>query len=181
MEYQQRQYTKNKFGRYAEIGTGKTLVDYLKEERFDAKEEMMNNLRQLFPEKPEEEEYWKQMTPDEIRELSRSEFVTIGSHGYYHNRMDKLSLDEASKEMADSKNYLQHLIGKEIKAFAFPYGNYSRDMVKEAKKLGFTQLLAMDFSYPEDENDDSMRERLTVNPFLSTNNQMYATIAGRYE
>ena len=73
------------------------------------------------------------------------------------------------------------MIGKEIKAFAFPYGNYSRDMVKEAKKLGFTQLLAMDFSYPEDENDDSMRERLTVNPFLSTNNQMYATIAGRYE
>jgi peptidoglycan/xylan/chitin deacetylase (PgdA/CDA1 family) len=181
LDYQQRQYSKNKDGRYTERGTGKTLVEYLKEERFDAKAEMMNNLRQLFPEKPDEEEYWKQMTPDEIRELSRSQFVTIGSHGYYHNRMDKLSLDDMSKEMADSKNYLQHLIDREIKAFAFPYGNYSRDMVEEAKKLGFTQLLAMDFFYPEDKDDDSMRERFTVNPFLSANNQMYATIAARYE
>jgi hypothetical protein len=73
------------------------------------------------------------------------------------------------------------LIDREIKAFAFPYGNYSRDMVEEARKLGFTQLLAMDFFYPEDKDDDSMRERFTVNPFLSANNQMYATIAARYE
>jgi peptidoglycan/xylan/chitin deacetylase (PgdA/CDA1 family) len=179
--YQDKEYVKNKFGRYAESGSGRTLVDYLKEKGFEAKAEMIKSLGQLFPHKPENEEYWKQMTQEEIRTLASSPNVTIGSHGFYHNRMDMLPLAEASKEMKDSKNYLEELSGKEVKSFAFPYGNYSRELVAEAKKVGFSQLLAMDFFYDEDLQDDSMRERLTVNPFISVNNQMYATITGNYE
>jgi hypothetical protein len=39
----------------------------------------------------------------------------------------------------------------------------------------------MDFHSEEDRRDRAMRERFTVNPFLSPVNQMHATIAGSYD
>ncbi len=39
----------------------------------------------------------------------------------------------------------------------------------------------MDFHFDEDRTDPQMKERFTVNPFISTTNQMYATITRSYE
>jgi peptidoglycan/xylan/chitin deacetylase (PgdA/CDA1 family) len=120
------------------------------------------------------------MDETEIRSLSECRFVTIGSHGYFHNRMDNLRVGEAVEELKQSRRYLENLTGKKIDAFAFPYGNYSRILAEEAKNAGYTKLLAMDFHYPEDEHDPALLERFTVNPFISPNNQMYATITRSY-
>jgi peptidoglycan/xylan/chitin deacetylase (PgdA/CDA1 family) len=172
-------YRKDHYGRYA--SNGRTLADILKEYGFGKKKEMMEKLQYLFPHNKEEEDYWLQMTREEIQALSASPFVTIGSHGYYHNRMDKISIDAAIEEMRRSRTFLEEITGKKIKAFAFPYGNYSRRLVEEARKLGYEQLLTMDFHFPEDANDSGLRERLTVNPFISANNQLHASITGQYE
>ena len=173
-------FRKDKFGRYASIQSGTTLVDHLKEDGFEGKEAMMKELKHLFPSGKQEEDYWLQMTADEIRTLAASAFTTVGSHGYFHNSMDKLPIQEAVEEMRASRNYLESVTGKEITAFAFPYGNYSRRMIEEAKKLGYDKFLAMDFFYPEDKHDPSLRERFTVNPFISVNNQMHAIVTGKY-
>jgi len=39
----------------------------------------------------------------------------------------------------------------------------------------------MDFQSEEDQQDRAMRERFTVNPFLSPVNQMHATITRSYD
>ena len=57
---------------------------------------------------------------------------------------------------------------KKINALAFPYGNYSREIVEEAKKVGYDQLLHVDFQFAEDKTDTSMRERMIVNPYISS-------------
>ena len=181
LSYENNQFRKDKFGRYASVKTGITLVDYLKENGFSKKKEMMQQLKPLFKPGNLEDDYWLQMTEDEIKRLSTSKFVTIGSHGYFHNRMDKLTIESATEEMQASKQFLEGITGKEITSFAFPYGNYSRSIVEVAKDIGYKQLLAMDFFYPEDSNDPSLRERLTVNPFISVNNQMHAVVTGQYE
>ena len=181
LAYDNMEFHKDRFGRYATPDAGITLVDHLKKNGFEQKAEMMRQLKDLFQKNNGEEDYWMQMTEDEIRSLSASPFATIGSHGYYHNRMDNLPIPAAIEEMQESKRYLEGLAGKKINALAFPYGNYSRTVVEEAKKIGYSQLLAMDFHYPEDEHDPSLRERFTVNPFISVNNQMHATVTGKYE
>lgn len=181
LTYDNMEFHKDRFGRYATTDTGTTLVDHLKRNGFEQKKEMMHQLHDLFPRNPGEEDYWMQMTEDEIRLLSSSHFATIGSHGYYHNKMDSLSIPAAVEEMQESKRYLENLTGKKIDALAFPYGNYSRTLVEEARKLGYSQMLAMDFHHPGDELDHSLRERFTVNPFISVNNQMHATVTGKYE
>ncbi len=181
LTYDNIQFGKDQSGRYAAKVTGITLVEYLKENGFERKEEMMKQLHQFFPTSRDEEDFWMQMSEAEIRTLASSGLATIGSHGYYHNRMDNLTIPAAVEEMEDSRKYLEELTGKKINALAFPYGNYSRKLVEEAKKIGYNQLLAMDFFYPEDKHDPSLRERFTVNPFISVNNQMHATVVGRYE
>ena len=82
---------------------------------------------------------------------------------------------------AYTKQWLQNITGKEITAIAFPYGAYSKDVLAEAKSAGFKQLLATDFIFPEDYANDAMRERFTVNPFISVSNQMIAIIKGKYD
>jgi peptidoglycan/xylan/chitin deacetylase (PgdA/CDA1 family) len=180
LTYDKIEYRKDKLGRYASAEDGVTLVEHLKENGFEKKKRMMELLKDRFPFKREDEDYWKQMDENEIRSLSGCRFVTIGSHGYFHNRMDNLQIGEAVEELKQSRRYLENLTGKKIDAFAFPYGNYSRILVEEAKNAGYTKLLAMDFHYPEDEHDPALRERFTVNPFISPNNQMYATITRSY-
>jgi peptidoglycan/xylan/chitin deacetylase (PgdA/CDA1 family) len=107
--------------------------------------------------------------------------VTIGSHSYYHNDLAKVSVDCLKKDMAQSKEYLQNITGKEVEALAFPYGSYTKEVVKAATSAGYKQLLATEFLSPDDANEITLRERLTINPFISNINQLYANIRGNYK
>lgn len=181
--FQDRVYQKKRFKRYVSVKDSVDLKELLRSGGFDIKREMMKTLYSLVPFKQnkQDEEYWQQMTEAEISQLSASPWVTVGSHGYFHNDLSRINQTDAEKEMADGKKYLERLTGKEIRSIAFPYGAYTPTVVESAKKIGFSQLLATDFLSEEDRTDTSMRERFTINPFVSVNCQMIANIKGHYE
>lgn len=182
LKYGGQDYAKNKWNKYISLATGKSLNDHIREGGFEAKEEMIEKLSGLVPyhENKMEEDYWLQMTTEEIRLLSQSKLATIGAHGYYHNDLAKIPVSDALAEMSESKRFLENIIGQDVKAMAFPYGTYTRDVVAAAKSAGYSQLLAMDYFFPEDASDTTMRERFTVNPFISPTNQMFANVLGKY-
>lgn len=175
-------FHKDRYGQYVSVPEGETLKGILRMEGFGKKAELMKLFEHLLPVKSKisEEDYWLQMTPEEIKKLSSSPLATVGCHGYYHNDLSKVSTDEARFEIIRSKQYLENITQKFIEALAFPYGAYSQNVVSEAKSAGFKKLLAMDFLFPDDYSDPTMRERFTVNPYISVNNQMLATINGKY-
>ena len=177
------QFYKDKHNRYISKQNGKSLRDLLQATDFYKKAELMHCLEPIisFRNKTKEEDYWLQMSENEIRLLSALPLATIGCHGYYHNDLSQLPGNSAKDEIVFSKQYLEKITGKEINALAFPYGNYSRNLVAEAKSAGFTKLLTTDFRFPEDYSDTEMRERLTINPYITFNNQMITIIKGRYE
>jgi len=181
--YEGEPYRKGQFNRYISAISGISLNEKLRSCDFREKAEMMNLLYPLAPFKTKkaDEDYWLQMTKEQIAELASSPFAGIGAHGYYHNDLTSLSIFNAAKELSLSKQYLEGIIKKTVRSFAFPYGAYNADVVEAAKKAEFTQLLAMDFLSPADVNDPVMRERFTVNPFISVNNQMYAIIMRSYD
>jgi peptidoglycan/xylan/chitin deacetylase (PgdA/CDA1 family) len=168
---------KNRNGKYISPD-GRHLNDLLRAEDFENKAEIVKLLG-LYKSKANND-YWLQMTEKEIEILSKSKWTTIGSHGYYHNDFAKISAASAKEELTRSKNFLEKIIGKEVKALAFPYGSYSKEAVNQAKIAGFTQLLATEFIFSEDRNDAMFRERLTINPFISNINQLHANINGNY-
>lgn len=182
IEYKKEKFRKGAFNFYVSETTGLRLVETLRSAGFDEKADMMKALYPLVPfrEKMEEEEYWRQMTESQIRELSDSEWATIGSHGFYHNDLGRISVADAEKELTGSKAFLENLTGKKIKAIAFPYGTYSQAAVAAAERAGYSQLLALTFHFPEDQSNPAMRERFIVNPFISVDNQMLATIKRSY-
>ena len=181
--YKDEPYYKGRFDKYISTKTGISLVEKLRSVGFEEKAEMMELLYPLLTFKMDkrQDDYWLQMTVDQITALSSSPFANIGAHGYYHNDLAKINIADAANESKFSKQYLEDLTGQPINSFAFPYGAYNDEVIAAAKQAGYQQLLATDFHSVTESEDRMMRERFTVNPFISPNNQMYATITRRYE
>ena len=177
--FKREEFVKDGDRKYVSSLTGKRLADILRSTGFEDKAEMIALLGSF--NKNVEADYWLQMTVDQIKALSASKWATIGNHSYYHNDLAQIPVSLVREDISRSKQFLENITGKEIKALAFPYGSYTREAAEEAKNAGFTQLLATEFLFPEDANDTTFRERFTINPFISNVNQLHANITGNYK
>jgi peptidoglycan/xylan/chitin deacetylase (PgdA/CDA1 family) len=68
--------------------------------------------------------------------------VEFGSHGMTHPAMTRLTGDELRRELTDSKRVLEQVTGREVRAVAYPFGDYD-DRVRAAAAdagyaIGFT-------------------------------------------
>ena len=63
------------------------------------------------------------MTAGQIREMSEAGFE-IGSHTLTHAHLTDLSEESLRRELVDSRHRLEDLIGKDVPAFSYPYGEY---------------------------------------------------------
>ena len=172
------EFEKDHTKKYISLKHNKTLNEVLRGTGFEEKAELIAMFADLRIKV--DSDYWLQMTSEQIRTLSKNKWVTIGSHGYYHNDLAKVNAATLKKELHLSKNYLQDITGKEIRSVAFPYGSYSQQAVSEAKAEGYSQILATDFHFDEDRQDETMSERLIINPFISNINQIHANLRGNY-
>ena len=181
LTFKDQTYHKNNNRHYVDA-EGISLNIKLRQRGFCEKAELMRLLDKLCPFRKNGQhlDYWLQMTAEQIKQMAASPYVTVGSHGYYHNDLAGITTAEAAKELVQSKQYLESVTGKAVNSIAFPYGSYSQAVVNAAKACGYTQLLATDYNQPGDGADAAMRERLTINPFISTPNQMYANVRGTY-
>jgi peptidoglycan/xylan/chitin deacetylase (PgdA/CDA1 family) len=178
--FEGQRYYRDKLNRYVGERTGKALRDVLQVASFEKKLAMMRQLAICPITKQQQSDYWLQMEEDEIRHLAASPLVTVGCHGYFHNDLAALSTPDLRNELSKAKQFIERATQKSINSIAFPYGSYSSETIAEAKQAGFTRLLAADFLSQKDHADMTMRERLTVNPYISVNNQIIAIINGKY-
>lgn len=177
--FQNEEFLKNASKKYISASGKKSLNDVLRSTGFESKVEMI----QLFDKFKQqvEKDYWLQMTPAEIKTLSASKWITVGSHSYYHNDLAKISGAALQEDLAMSKKYLEDVTGKEVLSIAFPYGSYSKEAISKAKTAGYSQLLATEALCSDDVNETTLKERFTINPFISNINQMHANIRGNYK
>ena len=61
------------------------------------------------------------LSPAELRSLVALGFE-VGAHGVRHARLDRLSVTEAEREIAESGRFLADALGREVTVFAYPYG-----------------------------------------------------------
>ena len=125
-------------------------------------------------------EYWKLMTDLQISKASESKFIEIGSHGYYHNNLGNLSINEAKDEIIKSKNYLNMITQKEIISMGYPDGSYSRETIDFCSKIGFkTQVAAEGFLFEEDKSDERILDREGIYCNGGINTQIYTALKKR--
>jgi peptidoglycan/xylan/chitin deacetylase (PgdA/CDA1 family) len=119
-------------------------------------------------------EFWELMNEKEIIETSRSKWITIGSHGYYHNNIGKLPTEIMKEEILTSKNYLENLIQKPINSIAYPDGSYSIESKKYCNEIGINYQLATDnYLFQEDVSDKNILKRSGIYDVGHYNNQLF--------
>lgn len=125
-------------------------------------------------------DYWKPLSNNEIRLLDKSPYATIGSHGFFHNNLDRIPYQEACNALSNSKSYLENLLQRSVNSIAYPDGAYTEQILDFAKKIGFSQQFATDFRYEKDTERPELFERMGINPFIHHKHQAYATTKGKY-
>lgn len=76
------------------------------------------------------------LTEDEIRSLDQQGFE-IGSHCQTHQNLRKISFKEAQKELKESKDWLEKILGKKVHTICFPIGGIDRDLVQYSQEIGY--------------------------------------------
>lgn len=133
-----------------------------------------------FEEAAELRDYWEQLSLRDIRQLAASPLAEIGAHGYWHNNLAALPFEDACQELRECKRFLEAASGRRISALSYPDGSYSPELVDIATKLGFERQLAVNFRSPTDAGIPVLRARLTINPYISLENQLIAIQSGKY-
>lgn len=70
------------------------------------------------------------------------ELVTFGSHTVNHNNLRQLDHKRALFEIRESKKMLESMLKREIKYFAFPYGNYNSKQIQYCYEVGYKQIFS---------------------------------------
>ena len=115
------------------------------------------------------------MTKAMIKEMAASPYVTIADHTRRHPRLTRLSVSARDAQIAGSKSDLEALIGKPVKAFAYPYGDWNNQVAKEVSADGYDLAFGIRLG---SEHDASSRWQLRRIPV--TNGWDMASICERF-
>lgn len=102
------------------------------------------------PKNPEE----KFILMDNKEILEMQEYgIEFGGHTLTHPMLAKLDLEDARREIIESRKILNKKLGKEMNCFAYPYGNLNEEVKKIVKEVGYKFAVATDsgdISYSKD-------------------------------
>jgi len=79
----------------------------------------------------------------QLREISKSEFVSIGSHSVNHRKFSSLSDRQAEEELVHSKKHLEKLLKTRVETFSFPHGSYHMKHIDLARRAGYRHVFTI--------------------------------------
>lgn len=88
---------------------------------------------------PASEPWLKMLTWTQVREMQDSGVIEFGSHTMRHRNLAQIPLDEVRWELVESKKRLEDTLGREMVAFAYPYGAgaYKPEVRAAAREAGY--------------------------------------------
>lgn len=81
-----------------------------------------------------------------LQTLSKSKLCTLGTHSINHKHLSTLSPQEQRVELADSKAYLEDIIGKKVIDFSYPFGDFNdsaRNIASEIYEIITTSRIGL--------------------------------------
>ncbi|MBO7628762.1 MAG: polysaccharide deacetylase family protein [Bacteroidales bacterium] len=76
-----------------------------------------------------------------LHALDADPLCTIGAHTISHTRLDTLSPEEQTREIVQSRQELEALLGHPIRHFSYPHGDYNADTLKIINDCHFVSSL----------------------------------------
>ncbi len=146
-----------------DVNTGEHLVDLVKKMGVIERDVLLERICSEFCIKDKlvkiPSEIWALMQEKDIRKLSFSPYVEIGSHGYLHYNYNYIQLVDTQQDMIKSKQILENTLGKEINMIAYPDGGYDNNVKEKAFETGYINQLAVNYMNEADMFDKNILNR----------------------
>ncbi|MCR5444417.1 MAG: polysaccharide deacetylase family protein [Bacteroidales bacterium] len=81
------------------------------------------------------------ISTESLKVLDADPLCTIGAHTISHPKLDTLSLEEQKKEIEQSHQELESLLGHPIHHFSYPHGAYNADTLSIINQQAFRSVL----------------------------------------
>lgn len=78
------------------------------------------------------------MTAEMLRSLPKN--VTVGSHTLTHPNLLKLRSPEAAREIGESRQRLEQMLGHPVTLFSFPFGEFDDSTVRQCFEAGYERV-----------------------------------------
>jgi peptidoglycan/xylan/chitin deacetylase (PgdA/CDA1 family) len=76
----------------------------------------------------------------EIREMQRGG-ITFGSHTQSHRALTRIPLEDAARELADSRKILESLVGRSVTSLCYPFAKQNHAIRNLARKTGYNSAV----------------------------------------
>ncbi len=107
------------------------------------------------------------MTSRQLRELT-SQGMSVGSHTMTHPFLPQLSIADAHRELSESKQRLEDMLGQEILDLALPGGHGNRRVIELAHDCGYRSVATCRVGFFRTGDDPMQLPRIEVRRGLST-------------
>jgi peptidoglycan/xylan/chitin deacetylase (PgdA/CDA1 family) len=102
------------------------------------------------------------LDPSTLKELASIRGVTIGAHGDRHRHLTKIPYEESKYELENSKKYLEDLLGMEVAAVAYPYGDINQSVRDLVESIGYKFGATCRFDINKSHTDQLMLNRSVI-------------------
>jgi len=103
------------------------------------------------------------MTWDQIKELSKENFVEIGNHSHSHEYLVDENKDLIKEDIEKSILIFKDKLGKNSNFFSYPFGEYSLEFKNIIKSLGFKYALGQHSGVMDDTKNYYEFPRFPIN------------------
>jgi len=75
------------------------------------------------------------LNKEQVKNMSKESLCTFGVHAYHHAQMRRMTETELLYNTRDAKLVLEDITGKPIRHFAYPFGGFDENYIREFKSV----------------------------------------------
>ena len=83
------------------------------------------------------------VTLKQLKEIVESKYVEIGAHTLDHAYLKGMSKQSATRQIQQSKQGLEKLLGIDVKTFAYPFGAFDEQAIELVKQASFSAAVSV--------------------------------------
>ena len=122
------------------------------------------------------------MTKEQIIEMSKSGLITIGSHALHGEHLPTITdEEELRREIYDSKQRLEVLLGKPVNCFSYPIGGFNKKIREMVIDAGYTCAVTTSPGLDYPNNDPYAIKRVRISESSSNIFVFWFESSGMYK
>jgi peptidoglycan/xylan/chitin deacetylase (PgdA/CDA1 family) len=85
------------------------------------------------------------MTAEQLYELGNDPLFTVGGHTVDHPYLTRCYPQQVRRQVWENKTWLEHITGRTCNLFAYPLGDFDRDILEQCRQFKFQQAFATEW------------------------------------